>query len=91
MRIESVREVKNRLSEMIKTLPGGPVIITRNGRPCAALVPLDEGADLEAFLLAHNPRLVSLIERGMSQRGGISLREVEREISRRERRQKARR
>ena len=90
MRIESLRTVKDRLSQMIKTLPGGPVIITRNGRPCAALVSLGEGEDLDAFLVAHNPRLQSLIERGMSQRGGHSLEEVEREVSRRERRQKRR-
>ena len=67
------------------------LIITKNGRPCAALVSLDEGIDLEAFLVAHNPRLVALIERGMSQAGGIPLREVEREISKRERKQRARR
>ena len=91
MKIASVRAVRDRLSEIIKTLPWGPVIITTNGRPCAALVSLDEGADLEVFLVAHNPKLVALIERGMAQRGGVSLQEVEREVSRRERRQKARR
>lgn len=91
MRIESVRAVRDRLSEMLKTLPAGPVIITRNGRPCAALVALDEGTDLEAFLVAHDPKLVSLIERGMAEPGGIPLAEVEREVSRRERRQRPRR
>ena len=90
MKIESVRAVRDRLSEMIKTLPRGPVIITKNGRPCAALVSLGEEVDLEAFLVAHNPRLVALIERAMSQRGGVPLEEVEREVSRRERKQKAR-
>ncbi len=91
MRIESVRAVRDRLSEMIKTLPGGPVIITKNGRPCAALVSLGENADLEAFLIAHNPRLVSLVERGMAETGGISLAQVEREVARRVRKQKSRR
>lgn len=90
MRIESVRGVRDRLSEMIKTLPRGPVIITKNGRPCAALVSLQESDDLEAFLVAHNPRLVSLIERGMSQRAGVPLEAVEREVSPRERRHKRR-
>jgi antitoxin (DNA-binding transcriptional repressor) of toxin-antitoxin stability system len=75
---------------MIKTLPRGPVIITKNGRPCAALVFLREGDDLEAFLVANNPRLVSLIERAMSQRGGASLEAVERDVSRRERKHKRR-
>ncbi len=91
MKIEPVRAERDRLSEMIKALPRGPVIITKDGRPCAALVSLDEGVDVEALLVAHNPRLVALIERGMAQDGGIPLREVEREISRRERKRRARR
>jgi prevent-host-death family protein len=91
MKIESVRVVRDRLSEMIKTLPDGPVIITKNGRPCAALVSLGENTDLEAFLITHNPRLVSLMERGISDPGGIPLEEVEREVRRRARKQKPRR
>ncbi len=90
MKIESVREVRERLSEMIKSLPQGPVIITKNGRPCAALVALEDNGDLEAFLVAHHPGLVALIERGAAQRGGRLLEAVEREVSRRERKQKRR-
>ena len=75
----------------MEPLPRGPVIITKHGRPCAALVSLDEGVDLEAFLVAHNRRLVALVERGMSQAGGIPLQEVEREILRREQKQRSRR
>lgn len=91
MKIESVRVVRDRLSEMITTLPRGPVIITKNGRPCAALVSIDERMDLEAFLVAHNPRLMSLIERSLSQRGGRSLEQVEREVAGLERKQKQKR
>jgi prevent-host-death family protein len=90
MKIESVREVRERLSEMIKSLPQGPVIITKNGRPCAALVALEGNGALEAFLMAHHRGLVALIERGAAQRGGRSLEAVEREVSRRERKQKRR-
>lgn len=90
MKIESVRAVRDRLSEMIKTLPAGPVIITKNGRPCAALVVLGEHTDLEAFLIAHNPRLTALIERGMSEPGGIPLAQVEGEVLRRTKRKKHR-
>ena len=56
----------------------------------AALVCLEEGIDLEAFLVAHNPQLVSLVERGMAQRGGASLEQVERAVARRERRERRR-
>ncbi len=91
MKIESVRVVRDRLSEMIKNLPDGPVIITKNGRPCAALVSLGEQADLEAFLVAHNPRLMSLMERALAEPGSIPLVAVEREVSKRLRKQKPRR
>ncbi len=90
MKIESVRVVRERLSEMIKTLPQGPVIITKNGRPCAALVALGENGDLEAFLIAHHPRLGALIDRGAAQSGGVSLAAVEQAVSRRERKPKRR-
>ncbi|HUI25099.1 MAG TPA: type II toxin-antitoxin system prevent-host-death family antitoxin [Candidatus Kryptonia bacterium] len=90
MKIESVRVVRERLSKMIKTLPRGPVIITKNGRPCAALVSLENDGDLEAFLIAHHPRLLALIDRATTQRGGRSLESVEREVSRRERKPKRR-
>jgi prevent-host-death family protein len=91
MKIEPIRAVRERLSEMIRSLPGGPVIITKNGRPCAALVALEEQTDLEAFLVAHNPRLTALIERGMAEPGGVPFEAVEREVARRARRQRTRR
>jgi len=75
---------------MIRALPRGPVIITKNGRPCAALVALGADGDLEAFLIAHDPRLAALMDRGAAQRGGRSLDAVEREVARRERKAKRR-
>ncbi len=43
MKIESIREVKARFSRYIEEQPqGGSVLITKNGRPCAALVPVTE-------------------------------------------------
>ena len=91
MRIEPIRAVRDRLSEMISSLPEGPVIITKNGRPCAALVSLGGKTDLEAFLIAHSPRLMSLLERGMAEPKAIPFAAVEREVSSRLRKQKGRR
>jgi antitoxin (DNA-binding transcriptional repressor) of toxin-antitoxin stability system len=90
MKTESVRAVRARLVEMIRGLPRGPVIITKNGRPCAALVALGAKGDLEAFLVAHDPRLRALMDRGAGQRGGRSLEAVERDVTRRERKSKRR-
>ena len=64
MRTESLREVKNNLSRVIEELPKtGPVLITKNGRTRAVLLPVEEDTDLEALLLSHNRRLWELIDR----------------------------
>ncbi|MFZ1889935.1 MAG: type II toxin-antitoxin system prevent-host-death family antitoxin [Candidatus Binataceae bacterium] len=63
MKIESIREVKTRFSRYIKELPkSGSVVITKNGRPCAALVPVTEDTDLEALALSRNKRFWALID-----------------------------
>ena len=57
MKIENIREVKTRFSHYVKELPrSGSVVITKNGRPCAALVPVTEDTDLEALALSQNKR-----------------------------------
>ena len=63
MRIENIREVKTRFSRYVKELPeSGSVLITKNGRPCAALVPVTEDTDLEALALSQNKRFWKLID-----------------------------
>jgi len=57
MKIESLREVKARLSKLIKDLPSErSVVITKNGRPCAVLLPVTEETDLESLLLSRPQR-----------------------------------
>jgi prevent-host-death family protein len=64
MKIESLREVKAKLSQIVNDLPQDrSVIITKNGRPCAVLLPVSEDTDLESFLLAHNPEFWKLFDR----------------------------
>jgi prevent-host-death family protein len=54
MKIESLREVKAKLSKIVKELPTErSVVITRNGRPCVVLLPVTEETDLESMLLAQ--------------------------------------
>ena len=55
-------EAKNRLSACARDAQRSPVIITRHGRPYAALVGLD-GQDMEAFLVAHHPAIIEAIDR----------------------------
>lgn len=57
MRIENIRDVKTRLSQIVKDLSEqGSVIITKNGRPCAVLMPVTDETDLEALALSQNKR-----------------------------------
>lgn len=73
MKTESLREVKNNLSRVIEGLRRtGPVLITKNGRTRAVLLPVGPGTDLESLLLSQNERLWELIDRsaaGAKRRG----------------------
>lgn len=79
MRIAPLYQVKNRLSQLVKETESGPVVITKNGKPCAALVHLAEDEDMESFMLSHSPRFLKLLDRAAdnTQRvGGTSLSEL---------------
>jgi prevent-host-death family protein len=64
MKIESLREVKAKLSKIVKELPSErSVVITKNGRPCAVLLPVTEETDLEGMLLAQRKDFWQLFDR----------------------------
>lgn len=68
MKIENVREVKARLSRLISDLPKtGSVVITKNGKACAALMPITEDTDLEALALSHNKRFWRIFDAAYKQ------------------------
>ena len=64
MKIESLREVKAKLSKIVKELPSDrSVVITKNGRPCAVLFPVTEETDLESMLLAQQKDFWQMLDR----------------------------
>ena len=64
MKIENIRQVKARLNRIVGQLPEeGSVVITKNGRPCAVLMPVTEDTDLEIVALSQNRRFWTLYER----------------------------
>ncbi len=64
MKIESLREVKAKLSKILKELPSDrSVVITKNGRPCAVLIPVTEETDLESILLAQRKYFWQMVDR----------------------------
>jgi antitoxin (DNA-binding transcriptional repressor) of toxin-antitoxin stability system len=63
VKIENIREVKTRFSRYIKELSETtPSSLPKNGRPCAALVPVTEDTDLEAVPLSQNKRFRNFID-----------------------------
>jgi prevent-host-death family protein len=57
MKIESIGDTKARLSRLIKELPKtGSVVITRNGKASAALMPITADTYLETLALSQNKR-----------------------------------
>lgn len=62
MRIASVADVKARFSAYLKESEQGAVIVTRNGKPVAALLAVRDDEELERLVLAHSPRLRAILE-----------------------------
>lgn len=74
MKILEMAKATAPLAEYAQDVSKGPVILTVDGRPVAALVPI-ENADLETVTLSTHPRFIALIERSrvrQKSEGGIS-------------------
>ena len=70
------------LADYAREVSKEPVIVTRGGKPVAALVAL-ENADLETVALSVDPQFLALIERSRARHkkeGGISGAEMRRRL-----------
>ena len=71
------------LSQYAQEINNGPVIVTVDGRPVAALFPVDD-TDWETVALSTHPQFLALIERSRARQkteGGISAEEMRRRLS----------
>ena len=74
MKIAPVADVKARFSAYLKESEEGPVIVTRNGKPVAVLISMEDEEELERIILAYSPKFQSLLEKSRKQiqeKGGI--------------------
>jgi antitoxin (DNA-binding transcriptional repressor) of toxin-antitoxin stability system len=62
MRIIEKADATATLAEYTAEIQGGPVIVTSEGRPVAALVAI-ENADLKTVSLSTNPKFIEMIQR----------------------------
>lgn len=84
MKIAPLAEVKDRFSAYIDESHESPVVVTRNGRPVAMLIAIEEDDDLDSLLLVHNPRFLQLLEEARQRvrvTGGVPLAEFRRRLN----------
>src|SRR5437870_12639813 len=67
MKIASVAEIKSQFSAFLKASEAGPVVVTRNGRPVAVIVGVQDEDEIERLLLAYSPHLQAILERSRQQ------------------------
>ena len=71
----NVRELKNRVSEVIRRAHKGDVVVTSRGKPTVVLHAVAED-ELEDYLLAHSPKFLKSLDaayREHQRNGGTSL------------------
>ena len=67
MRIASVADMKARLSAYLKASEEGPVIVTRNGKPVAVLLGIEDEEELERLVLAYSKQFRSVLDAARQQ------------------------
>jgi antitoxin (DNA-binding transcriptional repressor) of toxin-antitoxin stability system len=86
MKTVSLENARHQLPQLVKCLPEGPVLLTRRGQPCAAIVALDDRFDAEAYSLSRNRRVQQLIREACAEvksHGGIPFAQVAAEVEER--------
>lgn len=74
MKIAPVADVKARFSAYIKASESGPVIVTRNGKPVAVLLSVEDEDELERLILAYSPQFQTVIQAAREQiREGLGI------------------
>lgn len=68
MRIASLADVKARFSAYInESAESGPIVVTRNGKPVAVLLSVQDEDELERLVLAYSPRFQAILRTGREQ------------------------
>jgi prevent-host-death family protein len=67
LKVATVAEVKSQFSAYLKESEQGLVVVTRNGRPVAALVAIQDDEELERLILAHSAHLRVILDTARQQ------------------------
>jgi len=85
MKFVTLRELKINPSKVLDRLAEEDIVVTRSGKPAAALVYLDEDL-LDEFVLAHHPKLLKEVEAARAEyemKSGIDHETMKKRIERR--------
>lgn len=77
MKTVEISEITSLLENYSKTEQ--PLVLTRNGQPVAALLPVEEDIDMETLSLSMNSRFISIIEqsrKSQKEEGRIFLQDI---------------
>lgn len=67
MKIASIADVKANLSAYVNASNNELVVITRNGKPAAVLLPVDDDTELERLALAYSRKLQAILSEAREQ------------------------
>src|SRR2546428_9690202 len=67
MKFASVAEVKSQFSTFLNASKAGPVVVTRNGKPVAVIVGVQDEDEIERLLMAYSPRLQAILQSSRKQ------------------------
>ncbi len=74
MKIAPVADIKARFSAYLKASREGPVIVTRNGKPVAVLLAMDDEDELERLIIAYSPKFQHILREAREEiQGGKGL------------------
>lgn len=62
MKIATVDEVKAQFGDFVKSSADGPIVVTRDGKPVAVLVGVEDEDEIERLLMAYSPRLRAILD-----------------------------
>ena len=75
MKIASVADVKAKLSGYIKASEEGPIVLTKNGKPVALLLAVQDEDEIERMILAYSPKFQNILQTAEKQiRAGKGIR-----------------
>jgi len=67
MKIAPIADIKAKFSSYVKESQEGPVIVTRNGKPVAVLLSVDDEDEIERMVLAYSPKFQGTLREAKQQ------------------------